>query len=289
MSMGRGLGALLGPTTGRKKETYNTGIQNTGTPNSTTERVWLIPLSEITPDSNQPRKNFKPEELQELAESIKQHGLLQPILVAEKPDGGYSLIAGERRYRAAKLLGLATISALVKTLPEEQKLEVALIENIQRSQLNPLEEAFAYKRLIEEFGLTQQDVADKVGKSRPAVANTIRLLALPEKIQEALVQEKITMGQARALLSISNVAEQLAVLQSMLGEKMTVRELEQKVRDTKTPGGSRRDPNLVYMEEELRGALGTKVVVHQKGQVGTITIHYFSKDELADIMKKIID
>lgn len=279
--MGRGLGALLGPTTGKKKES---AASSHGA-----ERVWLIPLSEIVPDPNQPRKNFKPEELQELAESIRVHGVLQPIIVMEKNDGGYVLVAGERRYRAAKLLNLPTIPALVKALPEEQKLEVALIENIQRSQLGPLEEAFAYKRLIEEFGLTQQEVAEKVGKSRPAVANIVRLLALPQKIQEALTDEKITMGQARALLSISNESEQLEVLESMLGEKMTVRELESTVRAKKAPGSTKRDPNILFVEEELRGALGTKVSVSQKGQTGTITIHYFSKDELAEIMKKIIE
>lgn len=284
MSMGRGLGAILTPTGGRKKQVFST---SNGESNQA-ERVWLIPLTEITPNPDQPRRNFKPEELQELSDSIKLHGVLQPIIVEEKSDGGYKLIAGERRYRASKMAGLSSIPALVKEFADEQKLEIALIENIQRSELNPLEEAFAYQRLIEEFGLTQQDVADKVGKSRPAVANTIRLLSLPEEIQNALVEEKISMGQARALLSISNEAEQLEVLKSMLGEKMTVRDLEQKVREKKGKI-SHRDPNAVFIEEELRGALGTKVSLSTKGESGTITIHFFSKDELQEIVRKIVD
>ncbi len=282
--MGRGLGAILNPTTGRKKQTFNTG-DNTVVG---AERIWLIPLSEIIPNPDQPRRNFKEEELLELAESIKKHGVLQPILVAEKADGGYQLIAGERRFRASKLLNLPTIPALVREFKDEQKLEVALIENIQRSELNPLEEAFAYQRLIEEFGLTQEEVADKVGRSRSAIANTIRLLTLPEEVQNALIDGKISTGQARALLGISGQKVQLDVLQSMLGDKMTVRDLEQKVRERK---GKivRRDPNVVYIEEELRGRLGTKVAVSKKGEVGIITIHFFSKDELEEIVRKILD
>lgn len=282
--MGRGLGAILTPTTGRKKQT----LGSVGEVGKTSERVWLIPLSEITPNPDQPRRNFKAEELQELADSIKVHGVLQPIIVAEKPDGGYILVAGERRYRASKLLNLPSIPALVKTFEGEQQLEVALIENIQRAELNALEEAFAYQRLIEEFGLTQQQVAEKVGKSRPAVANTIRLLTLPEAAQKALVENKISMGQARALLGISDQSQQLEMLKSMMGEKITVRELEEKIRQ-KQGKVTRRDPNSAYIEEELRGALGTKVTVSQKGDTGTITIHYFSKDELEEIVRKILE
>src|SRR3989344_4440703 len=192
MSIGRGLGALISPTFSKKKPSADD--------TSGTQRIWMVPVSEIKPDPRQPRRNFKPEELKELAESIRQHGVLQPLLVAEKADGGYEIIAGERRWRASQLAGLATLPVIVKEMAEGQKLEVALIENIQREDLNPLEEAFAFKRLIEEFGLTQQQVAEKVGK--------------------------ITSGQARALLSITDKAQQLEVLASMLGEKITVRELE---------------------------------------------------------------
>ncbi len=277
MSIGRGLGALIAPTLFKKK--YDDSLKS--------ERVWMVPVSEIKPHPHQPRRDFKPNELQELADSIRQHGILQPLLVSEKADGGYEIIAGERRWRAASLAGLATLPVIVKELAESQKLEVALIENIQRQDLNALEEAFAYKRLIEEFGLTQQGVAEKVGRSRPAIANTIRLLELPPEAQAALVAGKITTGQARALLGIADRAQQLEILSSMLGEKITVREIEREAQKRGGRGTLRRDPNLLYLEEKLRQALGTKVAITQKGERGSINISYYSKEELAEIVKKI--
>jgi len=280
MSIGRGLGALISPTFSKKKPSADDA--------SGTQRIWMVPVSEIKPDPRQPRRNFKPEELKELAESIRQHGVLQPILVAEKSDGGYEIIAGERRWRASQLAGLATMPVIVKEIAEGQKLEVALIENIQREDLNPLEEAFAFKRLIEEFGLTQQQVAEKVGKSRPVIANTIRLLELPEGASAALVAGKITSGQARALLSITDKTQQLEVLASMLGEKITVRELEREAQKrNEGKQARRRDPNLLYLEDKLRAVLGTKVAVSQKGEQGTVSISYYSKEELTEIVKKI--
>lgn len=284
MSIGRGLGALLSSTTGKK----NIAPSRSGG-GGDAERVWLLPTSDIKPNPHQPRRHFAPAELEELAASIKEHGVIQPILVAEAAGGGYQIIAGERRWRAVMLAKLPAVPAIVRTLPERQKLEVALVENIQRANLNPLEEAFAFKRLVEEFGLTQEQVAQKVGRSRPAIANTIRLLALPEEAQRALVEGKINYGQARALLSITNKAEQLEILSSMMGEKITVRELEREAARRRPGGNTRRDPNLLYLEEKLRGALGTKVFITQKGERGTIAISYFSKEELADLIKKITD
>lgn len=283
MSIGRGLGALLTPTTGKK----NISSARLG-PANESERIWLIPTSDIKPDPKQPRRHFEPSDLEELAASIKEHGIIQPILVAEVATGGYQIIAGERRWRAAGLLKLPTVPTIVKTLPEHQKLEIALIENLQRADLNPLEEAFAFERLIEEFGLTQEQVAQKVGRSRSVVANTIRLLTLPEEVQQALIERKINHGQARALLAISSKVEQLEVLSSMMGEKMTVRDLEREASKRRPEAAHRRDPNLLYLEEKLRNALGTKVSVTQKGDRGAITIAYFSKEELADLIKKII-
>lgn len=279
MSIGRGLGALLTPTTGKK----NISALRSGDG----ERVWLIPISDIKPDPHQPRRHFDESELTDLAASIKEHGIVQPILVSEVDTGGYQIIAGERRWRAAGLLKLPTIPAIVKTLPEHEKLEVALIENLQRADLNPLEEAFAFERLIEEFGLTQEQVAQKVGRSRSVVANTIRLLTLPEEVQEALVEGKINHGQARALLAITNKSEQLEVLSSMMGTKMTVRDLEREAAKRRPESAPRRDPNLLYLEEKLRGVLGTKVSITKKGDRGTIAISYFSKEELAELIKKI--
>lgn len=280
MSIGRGLGALIAPTGSGKKST------NQPAPQNDTERIWMVPVGKIRPDPNQPRRNFKQEELKELADSIKEHGVLQPPLVSELADGGYELIAGERRWRASQLAGLATIPVIVKKLADQQRLEVALIENVQRENLNPIEEAFAYKRLVEEFHLTQEQVSDKVGKSRPAVANAIRLLGLPEEVQNALINGKISTGQARALLSLGDRQKQLDMLASMLGEKITVRELEKKVQN-QAPQSMRKDPNLLYVEEQLRSALGTKVLLNGKSDRGSIAISYFSKEELKDIIKKI--
>lgn len=279
MSLGKGLSALITPTGPRKKNTFNTGDPNAP------QKVWMVPLSEISASAHQPRKNFSVPELEELAGSIREHGILQPLLVVEKTNGGYELVAGERRLRAAKLAGLSTVPAMVKELSEQTKLEVALIENIQRENLNSIEEAFAYKRLIEEFGLTQQEVAEKVGKSRPAVANAIRLLELPQPIQTALVSGKINTGQARALLTLSETQQQLDMFASMLGQKITVRELERVGAKMNAAGLGRRDPNLLYLEDQARAALGAKVTIRQKGERGTITIDYYSKDELANLIK----
>ena len=223
-----------------------------------------------------------------MAASIKEHGILQPLLVTERLDGGYELVAGERRWRAAQMVGLATVPALIKKFADQQKLEVALIENIQRENLNPLEEAFAYQRLMEEFSLTQQDVAEKVGKSRPAIANAIRLLGLPEEVKTALVDKRINTGQARALLSLEDPAKQLDMLSSMLGQRITVRELERAV-GKQNPKKGHRDPNLNYLEDQLRTALGTKVTLTKKGERGTIVIDYYSQEELSNLIKKITD
>lgn len=279
MSMGRGLGALIAPT-GPKKKIFETGSK------VNPERIWLVPVSEITPDPKQPRRYFKQEELQELADSIKEHGVLQPLLVSELTDGGYQLIAGERRWRASQLAEQATVPVIVKQMADQERLEVALIENVQRADLNPIEEGFAYKRLVEEFGLTQEAVAQKVGKSRPAVANAIRLLGLPEEVQNALITGKVSTGQARALLTLNDKQQQLDMLASMLGEKITVRQLEQQVQK-QAPKTVRKDPNLLYVEEQLRAVLGTKVQVSSKGEQGAITINYYSKEELKDLIKKI--
>lgn len=279
MPLGRGLSALITSTGSGKKSDANYDKSS---------NVWNIPIFSITPNENQPRRHFAPAELNELAESIKLHGVLQPILVTEKLDGGYELVVGERRWRASQIAGMATIPAMVKKMEDQEKLEVALIENIQREDLNPIEEAFAYKRLMSEFNLTQQDVATKVGKSRPAVANTIRLLDLPEEIQKALIERKINTGQARALLAVEDHKAQLDMLSSMLGQKITVRELEREVNQKRTDKSTlRRDPNLTYLEEQMRKALGTKVSITQKGEKGTVVISYYSKEELGRIIDKI--
>ncbi|MEK7681144.1 MAG: ParB/RepB/Spo0J family partition protein [Patescibacteria group bacterium] len=275
MPLGRGLGALISGSPKKQQDA----------PSDIHDKIWHIPVSSISPNANQPRQNFGPAELEELSASIKTHGILQPLLLSEKADGGYEIIAGERRYRAAKMAGLTTVPAIIKKLPEHEKVEVALIENIQREDLNPIEEAFAYQRLMEEFDLTQQEVSDKVGKSRPSIANAIRLLSLPEPIKTALIEKRINMSQARALLSLDDEKKQIDLLSSMLGQRITVRELERTV--SKDSKNSRRDPNLTYLEDKLRTALGTKVSITQKGENGTVAISYYSKEELARIIAKI--
>jgi ParB family chromosome partitioning protein len=288
MALGRGLGALIAPTISGKQKKEVVFLNKKNEP-GIANKIWSIPISEINPNAKQPRQYFDTEELKELSDSIKKHGLLQPILVSEKKDGGYEIIAGERRWRASKLAGLVSIDALVKQMPEAEKLEVALIENIQRTDLNPIEEAFAYERLINEFGLTQQEVSEKVGKSRPAIANTIRLLDLPEPAKKALIEKKINSGQARALLSLKSEKDQLDALSSMLGQKISVRELEKKIQKTKSFESLRKDANLIYIENKLRDELNTKVSITKKGESGKIMIDYYTKEDLGRIVKKIIE
>jgi ParB family chromosome partitioning protein len=295
MPLGRGLGALISPSSNKKPDVSPVALpkapvvfEKKNEEKGQENNLWFIPISKIFNNPKQPRKSFKEEALKELAESIKKHGILQPLILAEKPDGNYEIIAGERRARAAKMAGLATVPAIIKQYKEQEKLEIALIENVQRADLNPLEEAFAYERLTKEFDLTQEEVANQVGKSRSAIANAIRLLELPEKVKEALVEGKINSGQARALLSLPSEKERLDMLSSMLGQKITVRELEreaQKVRIKKNP--AKRDANLMFLEEKLREALGTKVSISARGESGSINISYYSKEELVQLIRKI--
>lgn len=284
MALGKGLSSLIPTKTIRGMIHHETGS------NGDVQRIWQIPTSEIAPNSHQPRQHFSHQELGELVQSIKEHGILQPLLVRERADGGYELIAGERRLRAAVIAGLATVPALVRAATDQEKLEIALIENIQREDLNPLEEAFAYARLVEEFGMSQQDVADKVGKSRPAVANTIRLLELPDPIKKALMDGQLGMGKARAILSLKSEKEQLAMFASMMGERVTVRDVERAVElkgAMSRKGSVRRDPNLLAQEELLEERLGTKVRITQKGERGIITIEYHSREELKRLIKEL--
>lgn len=255
-----------------------------------TDRIWQIPLTEIIPNPEQPRRVFDHQDLEDLVVSIKKHGIMQPITVTERMDGGYELIAGERRFRASQIAGLATIPALVRIASEQEKLELALIENIQRQNLNAIEEAFAFKRLIDEFNLTQQEVADQVGKSRPVVANTIRLLELPEEIQRALMDGRLSAGKARALLSLKSVKEQLDVFNGMLNEGATVRDVEAAVA-AKGPesrkGSVRRDPNVMALENQVSQKLGAKATIRLRGDHGTIELQFTSREELRRIVEEI--
>lgn len=248
-----------------------------------------IPLSSIHPSAAQPRKHFEVQALSELASSIKLHGILQPLIVSEREDGDYDLVAGERRFRASKMAGRVSVPAVVRKLSSSEKLEIALIENLQREDLNPLEEAFAYKRLMDEFKLSVGEVAKRIGKAQSTVSNTLRLLNLPQPVQKALQDGSISMGKARALLGLASEQEILDAFASMTGKKISVREVERTVleRKTRTHGAINRDPVLFSHEEALRKSLGTKVeITHKKGK-GKIIINYYSDEELKRLLQML--
>ncbi len=283
MALGKGLDSLI--PNARK-------IMGESSAPNKTDRVWQIPLSEIIPNPEQPRRVFDHQDLEDLVASIKKHGIMQPITVTERTDGGYELIAGERRFRASQIAGLATSPAVVKIGSEKEKLELALIENIQRQNLNALEEAFAFKRLIDEFNLRQQEVADQVGKSRPVVANTVRLLELPEEIQRALMDGRLSAGKARALLSLKSTKEQLDVFNGMLNDGGTVRDVEAAVA-AKGPesrkGSVRRDPNVMALENQISQKLGAKATIRLRGDHGAIELQFTSREELRRIVDEICE
>jgi len=253
-------------------------------------KIQEIEIALVAPNPFQPRKVFEQQGLQELADSIKEHGVIQPLVVTKTPVG-YELVVGERRFRASQLAGLKFVPAIIKqSMVDQTKLEVALIENIQRRELNPIEEAQAYERLMKTFNLTQDQVAKKVGKSRPAIANTVRLLNLPAEIQRAVVEGKITEGHARALLGLGETEKILLMYKMILEQGMNVRQVESKVRELtvkRQMDAAAPDPKLMALESELRGKLGTQVKIQRQGRGGKITIEFFSDEELQDIMHKM--
>lgn len=253
-----------------------------------------IELVKIKPNPWQPRKVFKEEYLQELAASIKEHGILQPLVVVPMGDGNYQIIVGERRWRASQIAGLTKVPVIIRDAMEEQKkLELALIENIQRHNLDPIEEAQAYHQLIDQYKLTQEEVAKKVGKGRPTISNMLRLLNLPLKIQKAIADGVISEGHGRAIVSLVGMEKQLAMFDMVVAESMTVRQVEEKVRELMARPKQNKtarlnpDPELQAIEDELRGKLGTKVRVQKNGDSGRITIDFFSKEELAVFIDKL--
>jgi ParB family chromosome partitioning protein len=251
--------------------------------------VRYLKLDEIKLNPYQPREN--PEaDISELVNSIKQRGVLQPILVRKK-GGEYELIAGERRFRAAKEAGLTLIPAIIKETTELESLELALIENLQRKDLNPLEEALAYKRLVEEFHLTQEEIAERVNKSRPAIANALRLLTLPQKVREYLKEEKITAGHARALLALTNQKDQEELCERIIRESLSVRQVEKLISQEKKQKREIRekekDAYFEAMEDLLREYLGTDVSIVKKGEKGQIIIEFFSEEDFNRIIRLI--
>jgi ParB family chromosome partitioning protein len=260
----------------------------------TTGGLVQVPVSAITPNPMQPRTAVEPEALAELAASIREHGLIQPLVVTQQGPERYQLIAGERRWQAARLAGLATVPAIVKEATPQQVLELALVENIQRADLNPLEEAAAFRQLIDDFGLSQEQVADRVGKSRVAVTNTLRLLRLPVEIKEALAGGAIQEGHARALLGLSTAAAQPAALQVVVKRGLNVRQTEELVRRLSAvpaprPGAPEDQGETRSLEDRFRARLGTKVqLFRNRHGRGRVVIHFYSEEELEAIYNAIV-
>jgi ParB family chromosome partitioning protein len=273
--LGRGLEALI----------PSLGLEESGA-------IKEIPVDEIIPNPFQVRRNFDQKALEELAQSVKEHGLIQPLIVTHDAESGkYQLIAGERRWHAAKIAGLSTVPAIVKEVSPRQMLEIALVENIQRADLNPLEEAEAYHFLIEEFGLTQEEVAKRVGKSRTAVANTVRLLRLPPEVKSALAEGLISEGHARALLSLPTPELQIKALEKVVKQGLNVRQTEELVRKLQEPKeASPREtpPELKEIETKLGDNLGTKVKIMKGRKGGRLIIFFRSDDVFRSIYERLL-
>jgi ParB family chromosome partitioning protein len=281
--LGKGLGALIPPSPSPKPvspEVQAGAVE--------------IPVDQIVPNPHQPRQMMDQASLQELANSIIEHGLIQPLIVTQKKTG-FQLVAGERRWRASRLAGLTTVPAIIKETSPQQMLELALVENIQRADLNPLEEAEAYAQLMQEFDLTQEAVAERVGKSRTAVANTVRLLNLPEEIKENLAAGKISEGHARALLSLKKQRDQLKALNTIINRGLNVRQTETLVRQLlagdQLPKSKRSplSPHEKQLVTKFESRLGTKVELSRTdGEAGKLTIHFYSQEEFQAIFNAIL-
>lgn len=253
----------------------------------------IVKITQVEPNRDQPRKNFDEDALQELADSIKQFGLLQPILVQDRKTY-YEIIAGERRWRAAKLAGLKEIPVIIRDYTDQEIVEISLIENIQREDLNPIEEAQAYKRLLTEFHLKQDEVAERVSKSRTAVTNSMRLLKLCDEVQQMIIDDMLSTGHARALISIEDPEEQYTIAQKIFDEKLSVRDVEKLVKNLNKPEKPKKENkedkslDIIYqdIEEKLKQSLGTKVAISSKGNgAGKVEIEFYNHDDLDRIIE----
>lgn len=251
------------------------------------ERVLQVSPAQIVTNPHQPRKTIDHAALEDLINSIREHGIVQPLVVTKKASG-YQLIAGERRLRSAQILGLKTVPVVVRDATTQQQLELAIVENVQRKDLNPMERANAYQKLIDEFGLTQDQVAKRVGKSRVTVANTLRLLDLPAEVQQAISDGKITEGHAKVIASAPSSKEQLQLLKDILEHNLTVRggaTLAKGVAQTKRSRPA--NPDFVAAEDELRNIFGTRVRIDRRGKAGTITIEFYSAEEFRTLLERL--
>ena len=285
--LGKGIAALLPDEAEPAERTPKTAVSETGQERSKKQGEVLIPIDKLKPNPGQPRKIFNAGELDELASSIKQQGIIQPIIAEDAGDGTYTIIAGERRTRAARLAGLAEVPAILRNYSEEKRMVVSLVENIQRSNLNPIEEASAYKRIIELEGLAQDELAVRVGKNRATVANALRLLKLSPEMQESLQNGGISAGHARAVLSLAGAKAQEALFQEILKKGLSVRDAEKRAaamggqsKKTKDTPLRKRVAELSAMEEKFIKCLGTKVAVKGDLNKGSIVIDYYSMEDL---------
>jgi ParB family transcriptional regulator, chromosome partitioning protein len=276
--LGRGLGALI------------PGGDNAQAENG----VLLVPVEMVLPNPRQPRNMMHSEELEELTVSVREHGVLQPLIVTlGEASGQYILIAGERRLQAARLAGLASVPVIIRQATDQQRLELAIIENVQRSDLSALEEAEAYRQLAEDFDLSHEEIAARVGKSRVAVTNTLRLLRLPDSVKNALIERRISEGHARALLALPTPEAQTAALRTVLAQEINVRQTEELVRKLSGEKPARRpkpsiSPDIASLEDRLRSSLGTKVTLRSGRKGGTLTIHYYSNEELEALTGRLL-
>ncbi len=283
--LGKGLDALI--PSGEDKSAES--------PTLAGDSIQHIPVESILPNPHQPRSIINDEALNELAASILEHGILQPLIVSKQPDqDAYTLVAGERRWRAAKLAGLVLVPVIERTVTEQDQLELALIENLQRSDLSPLETAEAYRHLVEDFSLTHEQVAERVGKSRTSVTNTLRLLNLPEQVRKSLAENLISEGHARALLGLSTEAAQYSVLSVILRENLNVRQTEALVKKMSGEKPLARpkpapSPEVSELESRLRSHFGTKVALNDGRNGGRLVIYYYSNEELNAILDKILN
>ncbi|MEO0342511.1 MAG: ParB/RepB/Spo0J family partition protein [Pseudomonadota bacterium] len=286
--LGRGLSALMADIDARPASSKNQGIKTQATPSEL-----HVPIETVYPNPDQPRRSFVQDELDELASSIKERGVIQPLIVRSDPthEGGYQIVAGERRWRASQIAGVHEVPVLVRAMDDLEVLEVAIIENIQRSDLNPVDEATGYRQLMERFGHTQEQLSKALGKSRSHIANLIRLLGLPREVLDYLRDGQLTMGHARALVPSQNA---VALAQAIIQRNLSVREVEALMKARETVQISKAGPkqpkaqDTIELENNLKAELGLKVAIDDKGGSGTVKLSYKSLDELDDLIKRLM-
>lgn len=300
--LGKGLGAIFGEDVVEQSDTENKNVSRETLSGHSKEekkdepgKEYMMRVSSIEPNRGQPRKKFDEESIAELADSIKKYGILQPLLVQKQGDY-YEIVAGERRWRAAKEAGLKEVPVVIKEYTKQQAMEIALIENVQREDLNPIEEAQAYQQLLQEFDLTQEEIAERVSRSRTAITNCMRLLKLDRRVQEMLIQGQISSGHARALLALENMDAQYQIGLKIIDQKLSVREVEKlvkllgKPKKPERPKEEEKDLSFIFkdLEERMKQAMGTKVIINKKDRnKGRIEIEYYSEAELERIVELI--